>query len=51
MATNSKIRKSLEAKGWSFKSFISGRGKQAEKGQRKLTGTSWTDLFHKIRGY
>jgi len=51
MATNAKIKKNLENKGWNFKVFMSGRGVQGEKGQRRITGTSYTDLFRKIRGY
>ena len=51
MAKNSEIQKQLEKQGWKFKVYASGSGVQGEKGSRKVVGTSWTDLFRKIRGY
>lgn len=51
MAKNSQIQKQLEAKGWKFKVAIQSGRVHGEKGSRKLVGTSWTDLFRKIRGY
>jgi hypothetical protein len=45
---NSEIKKRLEKKGWSFKVYASGNGYQAEKGSRKVVGTSWTNLFSKL---
>jgi hypothetical protein len=51
MATNREIQKGLEKKGWKFTVYMSGRGVQATKGSRKVVGTSFTDVFRKIRGY
>jgi hypothetical protein len=51
MATNREVQKALEKKGWKFTTYMSGRGVQATKGSRKVTGTSNTDVFRKIRGY
>lgn len=49
--TVSQTKKSLEDKGWEFKRDISGRGFHATKGSRKVVGTSYSNLFKKIRGY
>jgi len=58
MAANSKIKRSLEKKGWSFKFIHSSSTSHlkkapviAEKGSRTVKGTSLSDVFKKIRGY
>lgn len=51
MASNRTIQKQLEKKGWKFKFYMNGSGLQAEKGRRKVKGTSKTAVFKKIRGY
>ena len=44
-------RQRLENHGWKIVTFMSGNGYQAIKNNKKITGTSVTDLHRKIFGY
>ena len=46
--TNKEKQTKFEAKGWKFSFFMSGRGVQATKGNRKITAISLTALFKKL---
>ena len=46
---NLEIQEKLEKNGWKFTVFMSGNGIQATKGNRKVVGRSFTDVFKKIK--